>query len=378
MTPIAPCGKPLARHALFELIVFGGFCLLPMILQISRLDRLIPSMELRSLATFPLRPEKMADVQESLIELDAYLEDHFGGRPMWIRLNSRLYKAVQDSASDAVVVGADGWLFLGETNQVLDRYRGIRRFQPVQLEVWRAEWVHRKTWLEDRDIPLYLAIIPDKHSIYGQHLPARYDQKGRVPTDALVAFMGDQFPILDLRIIMNLYAEKGGLPLYQKLDTHWTDWGSFLAYEEMMKWLRVDFPAIKIIQASELDTPVGAMPSGGLGRMLGLNMTRENFAQLEMHTTRILSSRGESYRVDGIHTRSGATRAPRLLILCDSFVNGYMAQFISESFSEVYYYHHGGMTFDKAIIEEVQPDLVLYAVVERLIPFTLPPMCPPE
>jgi len=62
----------------------------------------------------------------------------------------------------------------------------------------------------------------------------------------------------------------------------------------------------------------------------------------------------------------------RAAILCDSFVYSYMQKYLQESFSYTFFHHHNGMRFNKDLILQQHPDVVIYMVAERLIPSRLP------
>jgi len=77
------------------------------------------------------------------------------------------------------------------------------------------------------------------------------------------------------------------------------------------------------------------------------------------------------FRTDGVIVETTRETAPAALVLCDSFVGGANEKFLQESFSKTIFLHHQRMSFDPVMVEKFSPDLVIYVVVERLIPFTL-------
>jgi hypothetical protein len=159
--------------------------------------------------------------------------------------------------------------------------------------------------------------------------------------------------------------------LYQNLDTHWNHRGAFIAYQAMIEMLRPEFPTIVSLPASALKyEPIER--DTDLARLLGLNKTlRQTIDQASVQDSHVIETRGTGYRTGGVWAKTRHSDAPRAVILCDSFVGVWAVDFLQESFSESFIVYHQGMKYFPDIIEQYKPDVVIYAVTERLIPFVL-------
>ena len=74
--------------------------------------------------------------------------------------------------------------------------------------------------------------------------------------------------------------------------------------------------------------------------------------------------------------RTSLQRGPTVLVFCDSYTNGMMSKFLDESFPVSAFKHHNLMIMDVDALRANHPDVVLYIVAERLLPFVLDPTLP--
>ena len=95
--------------------------------------------------------------------------------PDWVHLNNLLtYKIFHTSASAKVVIGKEGWLFLGNINQYFDEidyYRNLKPFTIRELRSWQILLEQRRNWLRRRGIRYLFAVAPNKSTIYPEFMP---------------------------------------------------------------------------------------------------------------------------------------------------------------------------------------------------------------
>lgn len=219
---------------LYGMILIGlcvGFTLLSLTITVFGRARESWS-EKRELEVFPKLPGSLAQWETFPGRFETAFNDHFGLRKLLLRLNSYLAMTQRFPARD-VIQGKDGWLFYaGES--ALELYRNERQLSRIELEIWREELSRRKAWLAARKVGYLFVVVPDKHTIYPEFMPAippRRDRQSQY--DQLVSMaQGNDIPILDLRPALR--AAKAGGRLYLKHDTHWNNWGAYLGYREMM------------------------------------------------------------------------------------------------------------------------------------------------
>jgi hypothetical protein len=156
-----------------------------------------------------------------------------------------------------VVVGKSGYLFYAA-----DRFLEVAATDPVQLkdrlvkgeEGSKIAQLH--DWLKQRGVELIVMIVPIRANALSNEFPA--DLK---PPNAAGATYGSVFnEFYRQRGVNTIYAPQvfqvsDPSKVYYKTGTHWTYYGSFLYYLELMKELAKKFPAVKSVQFGDLAVP---------------------------------------------------------------------------------------------------------------------------
>ena len=134
-----------------------------------------------------------------------------------------------------MVIGRDGWLyFLGEDGKSLDRdYRGVLPIRRTSLAI-AAEFKRRHDFLAALGIAYVVMVVPDKATIYPEHLPrwvTRVAPQTRLDRfyAALAAY--PDVTVLDLRPALT--AAKARERNYFKTDSHWNLLGATIGYEAL-------------------------------------------------------------------------------------------------------------------------------------------------
>jgi alginate O-acetyltransferase complex protein AlgJ len=137
-----------------------------------------------------------------------------------------------------VVVGKQGWLFLGNAHSnIVNKMRGVPL--PETREAYILSYINTmlniQTRLAERGIPMLFVIAPNKYSIYPEYAPAWLEIAAVNSTDVFVheaARLG--LNILDLRPLLRAAKAEQPIPLYYSTDTHWNRYGAAHAYQEIM------------------------------------------------------------------------------------------------------------------------------------------------
>lgn len=316
-----------------------------------------------------------------------YLERTFGFRKLLVRWQNSLdiFALHSSTLYHPVLVGEDEWLFLSQENSdlnVLDNYRGLNPFTPVQLRRWVDIYVERRDWLAARNIKYMIVLAPNKHTIYSEFIPAHYNRIGADRMDQLVdALKKAGVNVLDLRKTL-LETKKHALAYY-RTDNHWTTYGAFASYVEIMKKLGEMLPALKNSAIGEFDIQISPGLPGGLAHMLALG---DKFPEDMVTFIPKIPRRARAVASDYSHpmyfqppvvTETGDPALPRAVVFRDSFSHE-LIPFLSEHFSRTLYLWpyptalRKVRLFDREVIEKEKPQVVIDEFVERY--FTeLPP-----
>jgi len=323
--------------------------------------------EKRLLATFPKLAPGVAGLRKYLAGLDAYFSDHFGCRKVLVSWNNKLkWKLFHDANVRSALIGRDGWFFFAG-DQMVEHERGVLQFTPGQLRDWRALLERRRDWLAQRGIKFLFVIAPDKASVYPDELPA-WMTKVRPETklDQFVAYMraNSTVEILDLR--GPLRAARQTAPTYLKTDTHWNLFGGFIGYQEIIKALSRQLPALKPLPLDAFEQKNVLRPGGNETVYLGISATESNavvftpkagLPPLQM-TANPLDL--PDYSGPALTTNSQGTGS--LIVFRDSFGNA-LEEFLGYNFAKVTYLWQYDL--DAARIDREKPDVLISEIYEQ-------------
>jgi hypothetical protein len=181
---------------------------------------------------------------------------------------------LQTAPIPEAVLGTDGWLYyVGEAGERrLDRHvRGRDPFTRGELELWREALLERTRYFRSIGAKYVFVIAPNKETAYPEHLPGWIGPRiGPTRLDQLIAYLQStpEVTVIDLRSSLN--ASKHAGSLYFRTDTHWNTRGAHAAYQEIMRTLAPDFPALAVRSWTSFDPRIVARPGMDIARVTGL------------------------------------------------------------------------------------------------------------
>ena len=327
------------------------------------------NIELRNLQDFPEISANVRKMYKWPRRFDQFSSDRFPFRSFFInKIGSFLFKK-GISISPEVIIAKNGWLFLRKNSDVLDKYLGVVQLSDDEIKDWINKYIERKKLIHQIGAQLFFVIIPNKHTIYPEYLPDYFHKVRPSLTDQLVSGLREVNVegIIDLRPALILAKKEQD---YNKYNTHWNDYGAYLGYLEIMKYIPSIFPI------SGVDIGFSKnRKTGDLARMLcNPELTEFRFGA-EIKKNNILYRRNfenkGKYQTEEWLTKTIDTNDQCALFLCDSFTNGVMYKFLEQTFGESIFKHHNRMEYDPIFIKNNKPDFVFYIVAERLIPHEL-------
>ncbi|MCX4177459.1 MULTISPECIES: alginate O-acetyltransferase AlgX-related protein [Paraburkholderia] len=329
------------------------------------------SIEKRKLATFPEFSPTKAGLENFTVNFGAFVSDHFGLRDNYLNLQSSLSQRIfGDSGSPKVIVGKGDWLLYAGENS-LDDIQRVSHLSPDDLKLWKGSIDARAAWLGKQGITYRFVVPPDKHSVYGEELPARYSWHGPSRFHALKDYLESSPYLVDIGPAMRRHKEVAGERLYFHTDTHWTSYGAYVGYREIMASLsRIGLPAPISIPDSEFVNDNAAMHRD-LAQMARLNRTESNQVPSKPigpcgQPSQVMTPTGLD--VSSILRFSGYTcpgKTKTALIFHDSFMES-LTPYLNQEFGRVVYVW--GEPNDEIFVRMVQqehPDVVIEERVER-------------
>ncbi len=359
------------RNQTVRKLMVAGFVAalwLPLIALVVGPPQAVSESEKRQLASFPDPGVATRSLRAYTQALEEFYNDHFGFRETLIRwFNYVQVKWLGIPNSQWVLVGEDGWLFQGGQPHLADM-RNTLPFGPGELAHWARVLSEKQDWLNAQGIAYLFVIAPNKHTIYGSHLPASVNRVGALSrTDQLVAHLRahTQVQVLDLRTPVRDAAAR--MRTHHKTDTHWNAFGAYVGYRTIMDALADRLPDARVVRLQPDDFHIRRTPGGDLAQVLNM---RDAFPEESVEPRSPVRDCAVDETLDpGADDRvrnqeafatTCAAAGHRLLMFRDSYALA-MMPYLSESFGYAYYVPASPVPLAamRELVREHLPDIVV-------------------
>ncbi len=332
--------------------------------------------EKRQPAEMPKLPESSAELGKFPKAFEKYFDDNFGLRADLIRLYGLLkYFLYGVSPVSNAIAGKDGWMFLANGNILAD-HRNAEPFTEEQLNEWVRVLEAKRNWLAAKGIRYLFVVVPDKHSIYPEAMPAHLTKIGaKSRLDQFIEHVRSRtdVDVLDLRPA--LVASKHSTRVYHLTDSHWNDEGAFVAYGQIAQWLSSLGALRQPLRREQLDFREEVTVGLDLALMMGVSeLTRERVPRLRVlptnctpPTVHALDPRygWKSYQPGHEAITRRCAGAGKIVMFHDSF-GPTLAPFLAEHFAEaVFIWDYPDRSVLLSAILQESPDIVIEQRVER-------------
>lgn len=219
-----------------------AFCFLWMlflpILFINKVPNGISELEKRHLATFPAFFTDEGSLAPNIRKsFESWLSDNIGFRDLFVTAYGNMqYKIWKRSPSQKVQIGRDGWMYY-TLDRNLQIASGENVLLPKELEMILKQQLRINDKLKKQGIEYVLILPISKVSIYPEYIRSGDYHVRETPVDQLGQYIQEYS---DIRVIplknALLNAKKEG-QVFFKTDTHWTEFGAYMGYREIIKKL---------------------------------------------------------------------------------------------------------------------------------------------
>lgn len=355
-----------------------GFVMLLILPTIQKYFPVFPELESTENRQFAGEPIIQYDYLDPIPKLyEEYYNDHFSLRNQLVHLKSLLIaKTLQKSPMpDIAIFGKDNWLYV--VNNELDTYRGKNLLKQVDIDMISSEMTKRKTYLDDKNISLYFVIVPTKYTVYPENLPNYVDKLSQINSTDLVkeALLKSGIDLIDLRdSLINLKSEE---LLYYKTDNHWNKLGSFYASKIILDKIKQDYPNLPTKQLDDFKIKKEIISGKNTARLINMENQFEDINYILDPKTPSPAKKANKYgypvpqkfpypwEYEMVYETANDS-LPKLLLIRDSF-GGSIMPYLNQSFSKsVFIFDNWHFTSNEHIIENEQPDIVIYLVLESM------------
>lgn len=300
----------------------------------------------------------------------AGFDSSFWGRRKLIANYADLRLALGDRVFPNVLVGEDGWMvFTAERS--MDDYQNTFELSDEQLHTITSQLAEFQSRLATRGITLLVVIAPNKTTIYPEIVPGEIDQRSEISRlDRLTAHLQQNLPglVLDLRPVLS--EGRAARDVYYKTDTHWNDYGMFLAYQAIMRELAQERPELAPYPLEMFDLTEESPEVLDLAANTGSVTLREPLLQIRPRFELPLQARQMDAGDRKVFTSwmVGDDSLPRLLMYHDSFgfrLFGLLGMHFSNAVSVPHY--SGRSIWSTNWVEQQDPDVVIIEFAERYL-----------
>lgn len=292
------------------------------------------------------------------------IEESFYTRSRLIAWTSNLRLALGDRVFPKVIAGDNGWLVYTAENDI-DDFQKIGLFSEEQLAQFQQNLDALSANYAERGIELIVVIAPNKNTIYPERVPGQIPVLGgESRLDQVTAYLrahGNE-QLVDLR--PTLLAAKQERQIYYATDTHWNDYGAYIAYVALLEEAGItphpasDFEAVtRKPDLLDLSGNIGAtlLPESKIQLAPRFDL-RASYKNLNLGGRKLMFS----YLPDD--------SLPDLVIFYDSFFFNVIPM-LGEHFQHGLYVQNytGGGLWNLSWVDEQEPDVVIIEFAERYL-----------
>ncbi len=310
---------------------------------------------------------------------NSYYSDNFGLRELMIKfyLTFKINLLHTNPFPEKFVFGTEDWIFLSDSYfNAITETKGIKNFSGQELDEITKNIVTCEDYFELKKIKFFLAIAPEKSTVYGQKLPIKKSGRPTKLEQVKKRLSAIGFNLIDLKDDFN---KNQNLPLYYKTDSHWNQIGVYYGYLTLMKAIGASYPMLKIHQFKDFSIDSSDHTyTGDMAKQLSLKpmeckyvltplFEKESIELPKRMKVPVLFSHDPKSYERRFENKNGKLK---ILIFRDSFFQ-VTYKFVAESFHETVFIWS---IWKKDVIEQEKPDIVVFELAERTIDNLLYPL----
>lgn len=264
----------------------------------------------------------------------------------------------------SVVSGGSDRLFLRAfaDNEYLREASNLNDWKREKLPRLISNYMARHRRMVERGVPFLVVFGPEASGIYPEHLPEGY----KIQSPTACEILAQELSARGVRVICPSEAmrrAKGPVDVCLKLDSHWSNFGAYICYLEIMDALGAPFVSATVPwQEVYYEERIGY---GDLG--VQVSPERKGYIQhVKIPNIPVQASKNifdiRDKNLRRFHNPRGIGKA---LIYRDSFTNA-LSAFFEATFSETYLVAPAPMMLDSAV-DQFNPDVVILEVAERAL-----------
>lgn len=220
-------------------------------------------------------------------------------------------------------------------------------------------------------------IVPSPMTIYPELVPEQYKQNtGETRLDQVTTALTEAgATVIDVRDLFREH-KNDEMPLYYHLDSHWADYGAYLAYTQMFEHIAQKFPEAAPRPITDFKWTADYYTSADAMLYLGINQAdvkeygyfREFNFKDPANITEVPRYRGMQLIYNDMTTYemrfdTGRSELPSCVVYRDSYCAG-IYDLIPERMNKTHYMGMWGYGWNNSVMASEKPDYVIYILAE--------------
>ncbi len=300
-------------------------------------------------------------------QFEQWFNDHFYSREKIIRFHDYIQRSITKRGNDKVLIGKDNWLFYTLENSI-NNFKNTSTFSDKELENIAQYLSDINNWAKQHGKEFYYLICPDKNKIYGENIQGikkeKPDSQSRINQLVNYLHQHTQVKVIYLYDVIHQAKKESDNLLYWKNDTHWTPYGAYIGYLELMHQInqgrKQPFKVLKDLPLYEAKHPSGDLNKLYPGSEIDNNTT---YFYPQINNTETCDHSLDETQDTHCNNPYGKKI---VYIYRDSF-SANLGPYLNNTFKEVNYKWRYDIK-DTDLQELKQGDIIIMEQLERMVP----------
>ncbi len=263
--------------------------------------------------------------------------------------------------------------------QMIPDFEGGNLFSQSHIDSMKSRIQTRLAQLQslNEGAEIVYMIIPSPMTIYPELVPEQYTQgTGKTRYDQVTSAMKEAgATVIDVRELF-MEHKNDEMPLYYHLDSHWADYGAYLAYTQLFEHIAKDFPEAAPRPITDFTWTADYYTSADAMLYLGITQAkvkeygyyREFDFEDPGNITSVPRYRGMQLIYNDLTTfekkfDTGRSELPSCVVYRDSYCAA-IYDLIPERMNKTHYMGMWGYGWNNAVMQNEKPDYVIYITSE--------------
>ena len=326
---------------------------------------------------FEIRKHTLRDIYKSIKhfknDFEQYIDNRLFVREFFLNIHKQIKIRLFHTHSHPlqVITVTDGWMFGVDIDGVMNHTIGQEHLSRLELDNIESNLKSVRNFLSEKNIKYYFLIAPNKHSVYYSKMGFEKIAPFRIKHQLLNILEKNDIPYIDP--VEKLKFESKNTQVFFKTDTHWNNYGAYIAFQMLIEKINSDFnlpiDSYVILNQDNLNRYRSFCDLSRMNRSLKKesytnNITVSNTGTLlssKLKVPLMFNRKKEDYEIR-FHN---ANKKYKVVVFRDSFSDA-LRLYFAANFQEVVFIWY--KKFSREIILKEKPDIVITEVVERFIP----------